>query len=45
MPGWIKTGIECAAVQSDSRLCCEHPGEFVNFSCFYSLILIETCTL
>ena len=45
MPGWIKTVKDCASVQSDPRLCCKHPGEFVIFSCFYSLLLIETCTL
>ena len=36
---------DCAAVQSDPRLCCKHPGEFVIFSCFFSLLLFETCTL
>ena len=42
--GWIKTGIRLCGVQSDPRLCCKHPGEFVIFSCFYLLLLIETCT-
>ena len=37
MPGWIKT--DCI-IQSDPHLCCKHPGEFVIFSCFYSLVLI-----
>ena len=31
MPGWIKT----VAVQSDPRLCCNHPGEFVIFFMFF----------
>ena len=46
MPGLIKRqASDCAAVESDLRLCCKRPGEFFIFYCFYSLLLIETCTL
>ena len=30
---------DCAAVQSDPRLCCKHPGEFVLFSMFLFVVI------
>ena len=34
MPGWIRQASDCAAVQSDPRLCCKLPEEFVIFFMF-----------
>ena len=45
MPGWIKKASDCAVVQSDPRLFCKNPEEFVTFFMFYLLLFIETCTL
>ena len=45
MPGKKRQASDCSAVQSDPRLCCKHFGELDIFSCFYSLLLIETCTV
>ena len=39
MPGWIRQASDCSAVQSDPRLCCKHPGEFVIFSCFLFVVI------
>ena len=45
MRGWIKTsirlcsGTDCTAAQSDARLCCNNPGEFVIFSCFLFVVM------
>ena len=30
---------DCAAVQSDPRLCCNHPGEFVILICFLFIVI------
>ena len=39
MPGWIKTGIRLCGAQSDPRLCCNHPGEFVILICFLFIVI------
>ena len=30
----LRQASDCAAVQSDPRFCCKHPGEFVIFHVF-----------
>ena len=30
----LRQASDCAAVQSDRRLCCKHRGKFDIFSCF-----------
>ena len=35
----LRQASDCAAVQSDPRLCCKHPGEFVMFSLFLFVVI------